>query len=270
VTIAPDLPLGPYSLVVRGKAVINGKEVIEYASTRTVVSQAMAGLAYPPRHLLAQVGLAVTEKPPFLLTAKFEPPEVLQGGTTTLTITATKNAGFDEDIVIALVGLPPNVAAPPKNIAKGQTEVKLEVKPAAAAALGTFPLTINGKAKFQAKDFAVNSPPAALVVARPFELTVEPVPVKIGVGEKVKFKVTAARKGGFLGPISLEVRNLPAGVTAPKVEIAMGQPAADIELTAAATAAVGDKADVNVLGTSPAAANQQIPTANFTVSVIKK
>jgi hypothetical protein len=41
-------------------------------------------------------------------------------------------------------------------------------------------------------------------------------------------------------------------------------------LAAAENAAVGDKGDVNVLGTAPAAANQQNPSANFTVSVIKK
>ena len=50
------------------------------------------------------------------------------------------------------------------NIAKGQTEVKLEVKPAANAALGSFPITVTGKSKFQNKDFSVNSAAVPLLV----------------------------------------------------------------------------------------------------------
>jgi hypothetical protein len=68
----------------------------------------------------------------------------------------------------------------------------------------------------------------------------------------------------------VEVRNLPANVTATKGTIAAGQTAADVELTAAAGAAAGDKADVNVLGTASAAGNQTAATPNFTVSVGKK
>jgi hypothetical protein len=50
----------------------------------------------------------------------------------------------------------------------------------------------------------------------------------------------------------------------------MGQTAADVEVTAAANAAAGDKADVNVLGTATAAGNQTAATANLTVSVGRK
>jgi hypothetical protein len=40
-------------------------------------------------------------------------------------------------------------------------------------------------------------------------------------------------------------------------------------VAAAANAAIGDKADVNVLGTAPAANNQQNASANFKLSVQK-
>jgi hypothetical protein len=74
-----------------------------------------------------------------------------------------------------------------------------------------------------------------------------------------------------MGPITLEVRALPPGVEAQKgVVIAMGQAAAEVELTAAPTAAPADKADVSVLGTATAAGNQQAASRNFTVSVQKK
>ena len=86
---------------------------------------------------------------------------------------------------------------------------------------------------------------------------------------KIKLKVTAVRKGGYKGPITLEVRNLPANVTATKPTIAENQTEAEIELTAAANAAVGVKADVNVNGTATALANQQNASRNFGVTVVK-
>jgi hypothetical protein len=157
-----------------------------------------------------------------------------------------------------------------KNIPKGQNEVKVQLNVAANAAVGSFPITFIGKTKFQNKDFTVEGLPAPLVVALPFDLTVEPATVMLAPGAKVKCKVTAIRKGGYQGPITLEVRNLPANVTAAKVDIPMAQSAAEIELTAAAAAAPGNKADVNVLGTATASANQQNASPNFAVNVVKK
>src|SRR5205807_7432405 len=115
-----------------------------------------------------------------------------------------------------------------------------QLTPAANAAVGAFPIPVVGKAKVMGKDVTVNAVPASLVVALPFELKVEPAPVKVDIGDKVKIKVTAVRKGGYAGPISLEVRNLPANVTAPKADIAAGQDAVEIEVTAAAAAVPGD------------------------------
>jgi hypothetical protein len=270
VNLNPDVPLGPQTLRLQGKATINGKEVVEPVSVQAAVKTGLAGLPYPPRPLLAAVGFAVTEKPPFSLAAKFDLPESLRGGPAAVTITATRAPGFDEEIAVTAAGLPANVAPALKNVPKGQSEVKAQLNVAANAAVGSFPITFTGKAKFQNKDFTVEAVPVPLVVALPFDLKVDPAPVKLTAGEKAKVKVSAVRKGGYQGPIALEFRNLPANVTAAKAEIPMGQAQAEVELTAAAEAAPGDKADVNVLGTASAAANQQNPSPNFTVSVMKK
>jgi hypothetical protein len=266
----PGVPLGPYPLLVQGQATINGKNVVRRASVRAVISQNLAGLPYPPRDLFHQVGVAVTEKPPFALAVKLDQAEYLRGGPVPVTITATRVAGFVEEIVLAPVGLPPNVAPALKNIPKGMNEVKAQLNPAANAPLAQFTISVTGKAKHQNKEYMVLAAPANLVLALPFDLKVEPAPLPIAPGAKAKIKVTAVRKGGYQGPIALEVRNLPANVTAPKATIAMGQPAVEIEVTAAANAAVGNKADVNVLGTATAAANQQNASPNFAVNVVKK
>src|SRR5262249_6900172 len=148
-----------------------------------------------------------------------------------LTITATRAPGFTEEIAITAAGLPPTVTAALKNIPKGQNEVKVQLSSAANAPGAQIPLTITGKARFHPTDFSVNAPPVTLVVSViPFELKVEPTPVKIVQGTKVKLKVTAQRKG-YAGPIALEIRNLPANVTAAKGTIGQGQTAVEMELT---------------------------------------
>ena len=66
------------------------------------------------------------------------------------------------------------------------------------------------------------------------------------------------------------LRAITGHLPAAKGTIAMGQNAVDIEITVAAAAAVADKADVNILGTATAAANQTNASPNFTLSVTKK
>jgi hypothetical protein len=269
VSVKPDLPMGPYTLRLQARATVNGKTLTEPVSVQTIVRKDLANLLYPPRDMLTAVGFAVTEKPPFTLAAKFE-TEALRGGSAPVTIAATRAPGFAEEIAVSAAGLPAGVAFVAKNIPKGQNEVKTQVNVPANVPLGSFAVTFAGKAKFQNKDFSVDGTPAPLVVALPFDLKVEPAPVKLAVGDKVKVKVSAVRKGGYQGPIAVDFRNLPANVTAAKATIAMGQAQAEVEVTAAANAAPGDKPDVDVLGTASAAGNQQNASPKFTVSVVKK
>jgi len=98
-------------------------------------------------------------------------------------------------------------------------------------------------------------------------LKVEPAASKLAPDAKAKIKVIADRKG-YAGPIALEARNLPAGVTAAKATIAMSQDAVEIELAAAPTAQAADKMDVEIVGTAPNF--QPAVSPKFTVSVSKK
>jgi hypothetical protein len=269
-TSKPDLAPGAYAIVIQGKATIGGKTVTRFASVRALVSQQLANLPYPPRHLDHQIGVAVTEKPPFTLAIKFDHAEAVRGVPAPLTITATRSQGFAEEIALTPFNLPPNVTAALKSIPKDQTEVKAQLNPATNASLGAFAVSVIGRAKYQNRDFAVTAMPAALVLTLPFDLKVEATPLKVTQGGKAKLKVTAVRKGGYQGPITVQVRNLPANVTAAPATIAANQEAVEIEVTAAPNAALGDRAGVNVLGTATAAANQQNASAGFVVSVVQK
>ena len=108
------------------------------------------------------------------------------------------------------------------------------------------------------------------MLAPPFSLQVEPAAIKLTPGSKTRIKISAVRAAVYQGPIAIELRNLPAGVTATKGMIGQGQTSLDLELTAPANAAAGDKADVQALGTATAAANQQQASPNLVVNILKK
>src|SRR5262249_39261588 len=128
-------------------------------------------------------------------------------------------------------------------------------------------VSFTGATKYQGRDFTFTAAPVSLVIAPPFTLALEPAPLKVSQGGKARLKVTAARRAGYQGPIALEVRNLPANVTAPKAVIPMAGQSAEIEVSAAPDAALASKANVSVLGTAVAAANQQFASPNLTVIV---
>ncbi len=263
-------PLGPAELVIQGKGTVDGKPLTALADVRAVVSQELSGLPFPPPDWAHRVGVTVTEKPPFLLAARFEHPEGLRGQPAVLTITAARAAGFDDEIALASVGLPANVAPALKPIPRGKSEVKVQLNAAANAALGEFLVSFTGTAKHQKRDVAVTAPPVRLSLVLPFELTADPPSLKLTPGAKARLKVSARRKAGFTGPITLVVRNLPPGVTAAKAEILAGQPSAEVVLTAAANASPAEKNQVNVLGSAPSLGNQQNATPNLTLKVAKK
>lgn len=265
-TVRSDVPIGPYELHIQARGTANGKDVIRYASAADVVRQNMSGLAFPPREWLTVIGVGVTAKPLFSLTAKTPQTEVLRGTPVNLTISAARAMGFVDDIALAPVGLPPNVTIAIKPIGKGTNDIQVQLTAAANAPLKKFDLIFRGTSKPGGKDFAYYSTPAPLAIVLPFELKVEQSPVKIKPGAKAKIKVSAVRKGGFSGPIDLELKNLPANVTAVKTPIPMGKNEVEIELTVAPTAVAGDKTDVNATGV---AAGTTAASPNFTLSVEK-
>jgi hypothetical protein len=265
-------PLGPQILSLQAKATIDGKAVTLPVSSRAAVSTALAGLPYPPLDLQAHVAIGVKEKAPFSLAVKMEHAEGAPGLPANVTITATRGPGFTEDIALnAPFGLPPNVPAPKLGaIAKDKTEFKFPLDVNGKAPLGDYVLLFSGKAKFQGKDVNGDNAPLMLTVTQPFDLKIEGGPISLLPGAKAKVKVTATRKAGYKGPISVELRNLPAKVTAAKGTIAQDQSGTELELSAAADAAAVEAANVDALGAATALANLQNASPPITVRVQKK
>src|SRR5262249_161174 len=155
-----------------GKATIDGKVVERRVNVRPSISQSLGNLPYPPRHLFTQLAVAVKERPPFALTARFEPDEVIPGTPVSLVISVKRDGGFDEAINLNPPSdLPPNLP-PPKlpPIAKGQNEVKVKLDVNNKVPVGDFLVFVGGASQQQGKAFSANSDPAKLMVTKPFEL----------------------------------------------------------------------------------------------------
>jgi hypothetical protein len=264
-----DVPVGAYDLRVVAKANIGGKEVTETATVTDVVKAGLGNLPFPPREMLSSIGVAVTDKPVFSLAVKLANPDVIRAVPANVTVTATRSAGFAEEIQLTALGLPANVTAAVKPIPKGANEIQFPLTAAANAAVGPISLTFRGQAKSGGKDFAYDSAPAKAAISLPVEVKAEPSPLTLKVGQKAKLKVNVTRKGGYKGPVDVELKNLPANVTAPKVTVAPDKSAAEVELSAAMNAAVADKPDVQVTATATGAANQQATSPNIVVKVVK-
>ena len=268
-TCKDDVKPGAYGLTILAKGTINGKEVAKPVMVTDAVKAGLGGLPFPPREMLSNIGVAVTDKPLFSLAVKMTSPDVIRGVAANVTVTATRTTGFAEEIQLAPVTIPPNVAIAVKPIPKGANEVQFPVTAAANAAFGPLPLSFRGTAKAGGKDYAYYSSVTPANVVLPVEVKADPSPLELKAGQKAKLKVTVVRKGDYKGPVDLEVKNLPANVTAPKVTVAPDKTTAEVELTAAATAAAGDKPDVQVVGTATGAGNQQATAPNVLLKVVK-
>ena len=171
-------------------------------------------------------------------------------------------------IQLAPLVVPPNVAIAAKPIPKGKNEVQFPVTVNAKAALGQLPLTFRGQTKIARKDYAYYSSAATLNVVLPVEVKAAS-PLSLKIGQKAKLKVTIVRKGDYKGPVNIQLKNLPANVTAAKLTIAPDKTMAEMELTATAKAAAANKPDVQVIATATAAANQATTSPNVLLKVVK-
>ena len=267
-----DLPMGAYQFQVVAKATIDGKTVVQSASAGAIASQSLNGLKYLPLHLPRALALAVKEKAPFSLAIKMDPPEAVPGSKAMVTVTATRDPGFVDEITLnPPTGLPPTVPVPKFGaIAKDKTEISFPLDVNAKTPIGEYFVLLSAKTKHQGKEYAAAAPPLLLTVGAPFDLKVDPTAFDLKQGEKKTLRVTAIRKAGYTGPISLEVRKLPATVTATKAVIAANQTTADIEIAVAPTAPEAEITGVDVAGIATGMNNLANASPAITVRVKKK
>jgi hypothetical protein len=153
VTLGSTLSAGQMSTVhIIGQAKIGETDFRTTASTLDALRGALNGLPFPPGALDGQLALGVAPVfPQFFQLAAAAPVVALQsaGATGSLTVQVTRSNGFEDAVNVALEGLPAGVTAKPAAIAKGQTEVAVELASASAIPPGKHPVKLVGSAAFQ-------------------------------------------------------------------------------------------------------------------------
>lgn len=133
---------------------------------------------------------------------------------------------------------------PEQSVANGETTGLLRV----AVPLNVAEPQINCVIKAEIVPHLFSNNVLATVYSRPFILPVQPaVAVQLPApalmlkgGSTVKFAGTVKRAAGYTGPVSATILNLPAGYSAPAVEVPAGQENFEATITVPAVAAAAD------------------------------
>ena len=217
----------------------------------------MNQMPYPPGHLLESLAVAVGPKAPFSL--RTEPAEITFGPnlSATFKVIATREGDYKEPITLAVANnsdgskpvpsLPGNITAALKPIPQDQQEIEITLTANDKAPQGEFTLSLEGSLK---KGNATVKQPISLSLKLQgaYTLSIEPGTVALKPGDKQKIQVKIQRNPAFNSPVEVTLKNLPAGVSAPKGTIAADQSAVEIELTAAADAKAASADNITAEG----------------------
>lgn len=250
-TLPASMPAGTLANArIVGRAKIGEADVSAVARTLPTLRGQFNGLPYPPAELDGIVGIGVGPvfADFFKLTVDGNAvtfPQLI--GTAAFEVKTERLNGFDDQIALAVEGLPPGFTADIKPIEKGKPSAAVTIKGPGAIAEGEYPLTVRGSSNFQNQPRTVTLDNVMLRVGKPLGLTVAAAgPLVTGTTQKLK--LTATRYGEEKGAIGLSLTGLPLGVTAPAdLSIAEGQNEVEIDLAAAADAMLG-QAQITAVG----------------------
>jgi hypothetical protein len=164
VLVQAGTKVGAYEFRVKATATADGMTVTRYGTLTDAVKANFGGMPNPPREMLNQCVMGVTDAPPFTIKFTADPAAIEKGKNGKILVEATREKGADGDIVLAPLFVPPTSPAVVKPIAKGQTkgEITLTVQPAAPA--GQTPFVFKATTKVGGKDYAITPPPVVIDV----------------------------------------------------------------------------------------------------------
>jgi hypothetical protein len=217
-TLPGSVPAGALAIVrIVGRAKIGETEFSSIASTLAPLRAAQNGLPYPPEDLIGTIGLGVGPVFPDFFKLSLEPAEIpfpQLVGTTSFKITLEKLNGFDDQVSLALSGLPAGFSADVKPIPKGQAEAVVVVTGPATVAEQVWRISLSGSGVFQNQSKSQTVADVPFVAVRPLGVRLE-LAGPIAPAGKQALKVVLTRYGEEKPPVEIELRGLPEGVTAP-------------------------------------------------------
>ena len=241
---APEFAGGElYQINIVGTAKIGDADVTVPAQIGGVLKTRNNAMRWSPSNLNRFVAASSAPAPGF--SWRVEPSTAVFGKdlSTKVKLIATRAAGFEEGVVVAITppqnGLPAGVTIAVKNIDKGQTEAELVISANNQAPLGEFTAGLSGTLK-QGDKTVVQGMALRLNLAAPMTIKLDPATGKIAKGGELVVKAIVDRTPAFAGPVTVTLQNLPAGITAAPATIAADQTAVEVKLTAAADAATAN------------------------------
>jgi len=159
-------------------------------------------------------------EPDYRLSADPGNPNIPQGGSAFVTVTANRVRGYDGPIDISVDGLAAGITASPATIPAGQDSTVLVFTAGANASVDALPVAFKmvGHAKINGVDEArVANPDAPLTLASVIPppdavITTGPTHVTLAPGQDMKVTLHVDRRNGFQGRVPCTVINLPPGV----------------------------------------------------------
>lgn len=163
VSAESGLQTGAYPLRLLASAKTEAGEITVPVTMNEVLSAAFNNVAYPPRHLLTALAVAITEPPPFLLEVKYATDRLARGQTgLEALVRLQRQQGFEDEVQVIAVAPPPAQGQPVAlataasvKIARGQTEAKLVLKLPNNLPTGQLPIAVVGQAKHAGRSYQV-------------------------------------------------------------------------------------------------------------------
>ena len=162
----------------------------------------------------ASVTLVVTAPvtPNFSLSASPASQSVVQGASTSYTVTITPSGGFTGSVTLSASGLPAGAAASfaPNPATSTST---MSVTTSSTTPTGSYPLTITGTSGTLSHTASVTLIVTAAATPN-FTLSASPSSQTVTQGASTSYTVTITPSGGFTGSVTFSASGLPAGATA--------------------------------------------------------
>ena len=172
--------------------------------TVTATSGAISHTATATLNVNAPADFAIAVAPPS--------QTVVQGNSTTYTVTVTPSGGFTGAVALSIAGLPAGASATfsPMVITGGSGTSTVTVTTAGTTPAGTSTLTITGTS-----GTISHSATTQLVVtpAPDYTVTITPASQTVAQGNSTTYTVTVTPQNGFTGSVNLSIAGLPTGAT---------------------------------------------------------
>jgi hypothetical protein len=238
-----------------GTALIDGGSFTASANTAAILKAGRPFMAYPPKWLDGLLFVSgLPDRPAFYQVSldKIDVNFPRLVGQTQFVLTLDRTDANFKDVPLTIVpqGLPAGVTAEIKRNGNGPKETyDIILKGPKELAEGQHLFRLLAYAEMGGRGHAVLTRDIALNVITPLSVTVAPAGPLV-VGQTQKVKITLARRGDAQQPVDVKFKKLPGGVTLQKLTVNSDQSEVEVELAAAADAAVGNFAELAVTATT--------------------